>query len=62
MDTALSLIVIPLLLSSSRSSKSCSFKSLTATAPVFSKILSAKVDLPWSICATIEKFLICFKS
>ena len=28
------------------------------TVPVISSIRSASVDLPWSICAIIEKFLI----
>ena len=29
-----------------------------ATARVFSSILSARVDLPWSMCAMMQKFRI----
>ena len=52
------LIVIPLSRSSSIESRtwSCIFRA--SIVPVISSILSAKVDLPWSMWAIIEKFRI----
>ena len=44
--------------SSSMLSSSLSSICRAVTAPHCSKILSARVLLPWSICAIIEKFLI----
>ena len=52
------LIVIPLSLSRSMLSRNCSFISLFCTVPVSSSSLSASVDLPWSMCAMMQKFLI----
>ena len=53
-------IVIPLSLSISILSKICSSISLLDNAPVSSISLSASVDFPWSMCATMLKFLIYF--
>ena len=36
----------------------CLFSGDTSMAPTVSRIRSARVLLPWSMCATIEKFLI----
>src|SRR5690606_15759270 len=54
--TAFNFIVMPRSLSKSIPSNTCSFISLFERVFVFSRIRSARVDLPWSICAIIEKF------
>ena len=56
--TARAFIVIPRSFSSSILSSSCADISLIETDSVSSKILSASVDFPWSICAIMLKFLI----
>ena len=53
---ALSLIVIPRSRSISIVSRSCACISRCAIVPVASNNLSAKVDLPWSMCAIMQKF------
>src|SRR5262245_34872557 len=53
--TACALIVIPRSRSSSIESRSCSRISRSETAPVSSRMRSASVDLPWSMCAMIAK-------
>ena len=58
--TAWALIVIPLSLSISIESRICSDISLADSPPQYSINLSDKVDLPWSIWAMTEKFLIFF--
>ena len=60
--TAWDLIVIPLSRSSSMLSSTCSCISRFVKSPVISMMRSASVDLPWSIWAMIQKFLIllCF--
>ena len=52
------LMVIPRSFSKSISSSIC--PSVTLMVFVASSKRSARVDLPWSICAIIQKFLICF--
>ena len=56
--TALALMVIPRSRSISILSRSCSSISLVETLCVASSKRSAKVLLPWSMCAMIEKFRI----
>src|SRR5919197_6014501 len=53
--TAWALIVIPRSRSSSIVSSTCSRISRCVTAFVSSRMRSASVDLPWSMCAMIEK-------
>ena len=53
--TACALIVMPRSRSSSIESSSWSRMSRAATASVTSRMRSASVDLPWSMCAMIEK-------
>ena len=43
---------------SSIESRSCDFISRFSTVPVISIIRSARVDLPWSMCAMMQKFRI----
>ena len=57
--TARAFMVIPRSFSNSILSSSCADISLIETDSVSSKILSASVDFPWSICAIMLKFLIC---
>src|SRR3989338_2864836 len=59
MRTGLSLMVIPFSFSSSIESKNCVVILLVAMVFVISKSRSANVDFPWSICAMIQKFLMC---
>src|SRR5699024_272254 len=59
MRTARALIVMPRSRSRSILSSSCSSISRWDTALHCSSRRSASVDLPWSICAIMEKFLIC---
>ena len=54
--TGCSLMVMPRSRSSSIWSSIWSFMSLAATVCVSSKNLSASVDLPWSMCAMMQKF------
>src|SRR4051794_9930878 len=56
--TAWALIVIPRSRSSSIESSSCSRISRAETVSVTSRMRSASVDLPWSMCAMIEKLRI----
>src|SRR3569832_2521098 len=56
MRTALALIVIPRSLSSSMESMICACMSRRAMVPVISSRRSASVDLPWAMCAMMEKF------
>ena len=56
--TACALIVMPRSRSSSIESSSCSRISRSDTAPVSSRMRSASVDLPWSMCAMIAKLRI----
>ncbi len=56
--TAWALIVIPRSRSRSIESSSCSRISRPVTVPVTSRMRSASVDLPWSMCAMIEKLRI----
>ncbi len=56
--TAFSLIVIPRSRSRSSVSSTCSFISRFCTVPVASIRRSARVDLPWSMCATMQKLRI----
>src|SRR5690348_10739640 len=56
--TACALIVIPRSRSSSIESSTCSRMSRAETASVISRMRSASVDLPWSMCAMIEKLRI----
>ena len=60
--TACALIVIPRSRSSSIESRICSRISRCGTASVSSRMRSASVDLPWSMCAMIAKLRIrsCF--
>jgi len=60
--TVLALIVMPRSRSISIASSSWAFMSRSATVPVSWISRSASVDLPWSICATIEKLRICESS
>src|SRR5437868_12914868 len=53
--TACALIVIPRSRSSSIVSSTCARMSRAETASVTSRMRSASVDLPWSMCAMIEK-------
>src|SRR5262245_31137713 len=52
-------MVIPRSRSSSIESSICGTWVRASTAPVTSRMRSASVDLPWSMWAMIEKFLIC---
>ena len=56
--TAWALIVIPRSRSRSMLSSTWSRMSRSATVPVTSRMRSASVDLPWSMCAMIEKLRI----
>src|SRR5260370_26112089 len=56
--TACALIVMPRSRSRSMESNTCAIISLCDRAPVNSKRRSARVDLPWSMCAMIEKLRI----
>src|SRR3954465_9379135 len=56
--TACALMVMPRSRSSSIESSTCSRISRAETAPVTSRMRSASVDLPWSMCAMIEKLRI----
>eukprot|EP00968_Pinguiococcus_pyrenoidosus_P009587 scaffold743_cov267-Pinguiococcus_pyrenoidosus.AAC.26 len=56
MRAACSLMVMPLSRSRSMLSSTCSFMSRSDTALVNSSSRSAKVDLPWSMCAMMQKF------
>ena len=56
--TAWDLMVMPLSLSRSILSRIWACISLLVSSPVISMILSASVDLPWSIWAMMQKFLI----
>src|SRR4051794_19885927 len=56
--TAWALIVMPRSRSRSIESSSCSRISRAETASVISRMRSASVDLPWSMCAMIEKLRI----
>jgi riboflavin synthase len=58
MRTVLALMVMPRSRSISIASSICSFMSRSATVPVSWISRSARVDLPWSICATMEKLRI----
>ena len=58
MRTAWDLMVMPLSRSRSILSSTCACISRSVNRPVFSIILSASVDLPWSICAIMQKFRI----
>src|SRR4051794_33493058 len=60
--TACALIVIPRSRSRSIESSSCARMSRLATACVCSRMRSASVDLPWSMCAMIEKLRMWFWS
>src|SRR3954465_14615450 len=51
-------MVIPRSRSRSMESRTCAIISRWLSAPVTSKSRSANVDLPWSMCAIIQKFLI----
>ena len=51
-------MVMPLSLSRSILSRIWACISLLVSSPVISMILSASVDLPWSIWAMMQKFLI----
>ena len=53
--TAWALIVIPRSRSRSIESSTCARMSRCDTACVSSRMRSASVDLPWSMCAMIEK-------
>src|SRR5699024_6582740 len=53
---------MPLSLSRSILSSTWDCISLSVSSPVFSMIRSARVDLPWSICAIIQKLRILFWS
>jgi hypothetical protein len=53
-------IVMPRSRSNSIESNTWSRILLFSIVPVSSSILSARVDLPWSMCAIIEKFLMFF--
>ncbi len=53
--TACALIVMPRSRSRSIESRSCARISRAETASVTSRMRSASVDLPWSMCAMIEK-------
>ena len=55
MRTALSLIVIPRSRSRSSVSRTCAFISRFWSMPVASIRRSARVDFPWSMCATMQK-------
>ncbi len=57
--TADAFIVIPCSLSRSMLSSSWFLNSLAVIEPVNCNILSARVDLPWSICAIMQKFRMC---
>ena len=57
---ACDLMVIPRSRSKSILSRSWSCFSRSVTAPVASNSLSASVLLPWSICAMMQKFRMCF--
>ena len=48
-------MVMPRSRSMSMVSRSCASMSRSATVPVREMRVSAKVDLPWSMCAMIEK-------
>src|SRR6478752_2053488 len=48
-------MVIPRSRSRSILSRNCSLRSRSESAPVASRMRSASVDLPWSMCAMIEK-------
>src|ERR1043166_2611211 len=54
--TAWALMVIPRSRSRSILSRNCACISRAVMAPVASRMRSASVDLPWSMCAMIEKF------
>src|SRR5215207_6625775 len=56
--TACALIVMPRSRSSSIESSTCSRISRSDSVWVSSRMRSASVDLPWSMCATIEKLRI----
>src|SRR6185436_2638191 len=45
--------------SRSMASSTCASISRACSAPVSSRKRSARVDLPWSMCAMIEKFRMC---
>src|SRR3954451_8987860 len=51
-------MVIPRSRSRSMESRTCAIISRWLSAPVTSKSRSANVDLPWAMCAIIQKFLI----
>ena len=55
---AFSLIVIPRSRSMSMVSSSCACMSRCDTVPVYSISRSASVDLPWSMCAMMQKLRI----
>src|SRR5690554_2680987 len=57
---ACDLMVIPRSRSKSILSNSCAWASRAVTVCVASNKRSARVLFPWSICAIIQKFLICF--
>ena len=59
MRAELSLMVIPRSRSMSIESSSCASMSLVATVFVINSSVSASVDLPWSMCAMMEKLRIC---
>src|SRR3954470_23365578 len=48
-------MMIPRSRSRSILSRNCSLRSRSESAPVASRIRSASVDFPWSMCAMIEK-------
>src|SRR6516225_534477 len=51
-------MVMPRSRSRSMESRNCSFSSRLESAPVRSRSLSARVDLPWSMCAMMQKLRI----
>ena len=59
MRTALALMVMPFSRSRSMRSSTCSAISRWAMVPVSSSRRSARVDLPWSMCAMMQKLRIC---
>src|SRR6266849_4054756 len=56
------LMVIPRSRSRSMESRTCSCISRCVSAPVISSKRSASVDLPWSMCAMMQKFRMNFGS
>ncbi|EJW99615.1 hypothetical protein EVA_12276 [gut metagenome] len=60
MVTARALMVMPRSFSSSMLSSNCSARRRSSTLWVFSRIRSASVLLPWSICAMMQKLRIFF--